>query len=111
MPTAAVERGSRRMDKKILSISSKRQITIPQKFYQMLDFGDEAECVVRGDALVIRPVKVSAGGEFAEQILTELVREGLLSDQGIWFHQNQICVTEHFPGARNVLKKAGLRVR
>ena len=77
MPTAAVERGSRRMDKKILSISSKRQITIPQKFYQMLDFGDEAECVVRGDALVIRPVKVSAGGEFAEQILTELVREGL----------------------------------
>ena len=43
------------MNRKILSISSKRQITIPQKFYQALGFGSEAECVVRGDELVIRP--------------------------------------------------------
>ena len=45
------------------------------------------------------------------EILVELVREGLLSDQRIWFHQNHVCITEDFPGARNVLKKAGLRVR
>lgn len=42
------------MNGKILSISSKRQITIPQKFYQALGFGSEAEYVVRGDELLSR---------------------------------------------------------
>lgn len=69
------------MNRKILSISSKRQITIPQKFYQALGFGDEAECVVRGDELVIRPVKTVSGGEFAEQILAELIAEGLSGEK------------------------------
>ena len=32
MPTAVLERGSRKVDRKVLSISSKRQITIPQRF-------------------------------------------------------------------------------
>ena len=32
MPTAVLERGSRKVDRKVLSISSKRQITIPQKY-------------------------------------------------------------------------------
>ena len=36
MPTAVLERGSRKVDRKVLSISSKRQITIPQKFYQRI---------------------------------------------------------------------------
>ena len=76
MPEAA-ERGVTKMNRKILSISSKRQITIPQKFYQTLGFGDEAECVMRGNELVIRPVKAVSGGEFAEQILAELIAEGL----------------------------------
>ena len=67
----ATKKGGIKMNRKILSISSKRQITIPQKFYQALGFGSEAECVVRGDELVIRPVKPAPGGEFAEQILAE----------------------------------------
>ena len=49
MPTAVMKRRDTKMNRKVLSISSKRQITIPQKFYQSLGFGDEAECVVRGD--------------------------------------------------------------
>ena len=69
MSTALKERGNNKMNRKILSISSKRQITIPQKFYQTLGFGDEAECVMRGNELVIRPIKTVDGGEFAEQIL------------------------------------------
>lgn len=81
MPTAVKERGAVKMNRKILSISSKRQITIPQKFYQALGFGDEAECVVRGDELVIRPVKTVSGGEFAEQILAELIAEGLSGEK------------------------------
>ena len=64
-------------NRKILSISSKRQITIPQKFYSALGFGDEAECFVKGDSLVIRPVTEVSGGEFSEQILEYLIKEGL----------------------------------
>lgn len=77
MPTAVAERGGVKMNRKVLSISSKRQITIPQKFFQTLGFADEAECVLRGDELIIRPVKTTSGGEFAEQILAELIAEGL----------------------------------
>lgn len=76
MPAAIAERGGTKMNRKVLSISSKRQITIPKKFYQTLGFGDEAECVMRGDELIIRPVKTVSGGEFAEQILAELIAEG-----------------------------------
>lgn len=68
-------------DKKRLSISSKRQITIPQKFFTMLGFSDTAECVVRGNELVIRPVKQESGGEFAEQILEELIAEGFSGEE------------------------------
>lgn len=80
MPTTA-KRGGVKLNRKILSISSKRQITIPQTFYQALGFGNEAECVIRGNELVIRPVKTVAGGEFAEQILTELIAEGLSGEE------------------------------
>ena len=81
MSTAVAERGGSKMNRKILSISSKRQITIPQKFYQTLGFGDEAECVMRGSELIIRPVKTVSGGEFAEQILAELILEGLSGEE------------------------------
>ena len=77
MSTALAQKGGSKMERKVLSISSKRQITIPQKFYQLLGFGDEAECVLRGNELIIRPIKTVSGGEFAEQILEELISEGL----------------------------------
>ena len=41
MSTSVIERGNTKMNREILSISSKRQVTIPQKFYQLLGFGDE----------------------------------------------------------------------
>lgn len=81
MPTTVTERGNTKMNRKVLSISSKRQITIPQKFYKSLGFGDEAECVVRGGELIIRPIKTVAGGEFAEQILADLIKEGLSGEK------------------------------
>lgn len=69
------------MDRKIVSISSKRQITIPQKFYNLLGIGKEAECFVRGNELVIRPIKINSDGEFAEQILEDLIKQGLSGDE------------------------------
>ncbi len=64
------------MEMKKVSISAKRQITIPQKFFTMLGFDTKAECIVRGNELIIRPVKTNAGGEFAEQILADLIAQG-----------------------------------
>ena len=77
----AVVKGGAKVDKKIVSISSKRQITIPQKFFSMLGFADEAECIVRGNELVIRPARTNAGGEFAEQILADLIAQGLSGNE------------------------------
>ena len=80
MSTTAAKRGNSVMERKIVSISSKRQITIPQKFYTALGFADEAECIIRGNELIVRPARVQSGGEFAEQILAELIAEGLSGD-------------------------------
>lgn len=77
----STSKGNSVMEKKIVSISSKRQITIPQKFFSMLGFDTEAECMVRGNELVIRPAKQYSGGEFAEMILADLIGEGLSGEE------------------------------
>lgn len=74
-------KGSVPMEMKKVSISAKRQITIPQKFFSMLGFDTEAECMVRGNELVIRPAKTNTGGEFAEQILADLIAQGYSGDE------------------------------
>ena len=81
MVGAAVKRTNIFPERKVIAISSKRQITIPQKIYRLLGFENEAECVFNGNELIIRPVKVNTGGEFAEQILAELVKEGYSGDE------------------------------
>jgi len=63
-----------------VSISSKRQITIPQKFFSKLGFGTEAEILLKDDAIIVRPARKEDSGEFAEQILTELLNEGYSGD-------------------------------
>ena len=75
------KKGDLIMERKIVSISSKRQITIPQKFFEALRFTNEAECVIRGNELVIRPARTNSGGEFAEEILAELIKKGLSGDE------------------------------
>lgn len=66
---------------KKISISAKRQITIPQKYFVMLGFDTEAECMVRGNELVIRPAKTNADGQFAEQILADLIAQGYSGEE------------------------------
>ena len=77
----ALRKGKSSMDIKKIAISAKRQITIPQKFFSMLGFDTEAECLVRGNELVIRPVQTGTGGEFAEQILADLITQGYSGDE------------------------------
>lgn len=80
MSVVTAGKGSPVMEKKRVSISAKRQITIPQKFYTALGFADEAECILRGGELILRPIRVTSGGEFAEQILAELIAEGFTGE-------------------------------
>lgn len=61
---------------KRISITSKRQMTIPQVFFSALGFGNEAECSIQDDALVIKPVKSEMTGEYAELILEDLIKKG-----------------------------------
>lgn len=72
----SVKAGELVLERKKVSISRKRQFTIPTKFFVELGFNNEAECMVRGNELVIRPIKQTSGGEFAEQILADLIKQG-----------------------------------
>lgn len=93
---ATMMKGSVPMEMKRVSISAKRQITIPQKFFTLLGFDTEAECMVRGNELVIRPVKANTGGEFAEQILADLIGQGYSGNE----------LLQHFKQAQNQVRPA-----
>ncbi|MGE5605941.1 MAG: AbrB/MazE/SpoVT family DNA-binding domain-containing protein [Bacteroidota bacterium] len=64
------------MQKRRISVSSKRQITIPLQFYNELGIESEVECFVKDGALVIRPIPEISGGTFAVEILDTLVKQG-----------------------------------
>lgn len=64
----------------------------------------EAECIVRGDKLVIRPIKTIAEGEFTEQILAELIKEGLSGEELLIAFKNRQAQIR--PAAEAMLAKA-----
>ena len=74
-------KGGNPMNRKTIRISEKRQLSIPQKFFEALGFSTEAECILRGNEIVLRPVREQGGGEFAEQILADLIAQGFSGDQ------------------------------
>ena len=75
MANTTIHEGSP-VQKKKIRISEKRQITIPQKFFESLGFSTEAECILRGNELVLRPIREKSGGEFSEEILADLIAQG-----------------------------------
>ncbi len=76
-----MKNGQKPFEKKYIRISSKRQITIPQKYYDALGFEDQAECILNDSAIVIRPVRENVGIDFSEQVLADLVSEGYSGDE------------------------------
>ncbi|MCM1214933.1 MAG: AbrB/MazE/SpoVT family DNA-binding domain-containing protein [Lachnospiraceae bacterium] len=103
--SATMVKGRVPMEMKKVSISAKRQITIPQKFFAMLGFDTEAECMVRGNELVIRPVKTNAGGEFAEQILADLIGQGYSGNELL--QQFKQAHSQVRPAVEEMLDEAG----
>lgn len=90
-------------NRKVIRISSKRQITIPQKFFDQLGFDSAAECIIRNNELIIRPLKES-GGEFAAEILSDLVEQGYSGQELI--KQFKIVQKKIRPGVEEMLEEA-----
>lgn len=64
------------LEKKIITISPKRQITIPQSFFSKLGFERQAECILRNDEIAIRLPKMEDNAELYEYLLEDLIHEG-----------------------------------
>ena len=62
-------------DHKIVRVTSKRQFTIPKKFYDALKLGDRVKCYQEGRKLVIEPAREDEFWDFSSDILKELVSE------------------------------------
>lgn len=64
------------MKPKRISVSLKRQITIPIEYYNKLNIGDEVECLMVDDSIVIKPIKDNSLDEYSEYILKDIIEEG-----------------------------------
>jgi bifunctional DNA-binding transcriptional regulator/antitoxin component of YhaV-PrlF toxin-antitoxin module len=104
METTPIKRITPIMKKRI-SVSPKRQITIPIEFFNKVGIENEVECYVQSDAIVIRPVKDTCG-DFAEQILTDLVREGYSGQELIAKFKTASCQIR--PAVEKLLDEAAL---
>ena len=78
---ATAVKGGSLMERKTIRISEKRQLTIPQKFFELLGFSSQAECILRGNEIVLRTLKEQSGGEFDEQILADQIAQGLSGNE------------------------------
>lgn len=63
------------MEKRRIHISSKRQITIPSKYYKALGLSNEIDCIYANDMLILTPVR-NEDTAFAEEILSDLIKQG-----------------------------------
>jgi bifunctional DNA-binding transcriptional regulator/antitoxin component of YhaV-PrlF toxin-antitoxin module len=68
------------IERKIINVTGKRQVTIPLKFFEKLQFGKEVECYLTNDAVVLRPLSNSDDG-FTMEILKDLVSQGYGGDE------------------------------
>lgn len=92
------------MERKRIRISAKRQITIPQKYFDKLGFEDEAECIVNGNELILRPIRAQSGGEFSEQILSELISQGYGGEELL--KQFKLAQKKIRPAVENLIAEA-----
>jgi|LSQX01.1.fsa_nt_gb bifunctional DNA-binding transcriptional regulator/antitoxin component of YhaV-PrlF toxin-antitoxin module len=60
---------------KVISVSKKRQITIPLEFYDELKLGNEVECLLVGEKIVIQPLRRDTS-DFSVEILKDLLYQG-----------------------------------
>lgn len=64
------------MKVKRISVSEKRQITIPKEYFDALNIGSQIECSMSDNCIIIKPVDESGLDEFSEYILEDIIKEG-----------------------------------
>ena len=64
-----------KVERKIINITGKRQITIPLKFYEQVGFKKEVECYSDGKVLILKPLQ-SNDMDFSVEILKDLIAQG-----------------------------------
>lgn len=62
-------------EKRRIHISTKRQITIPSKYFEAMGLSTEIDCIYANGMLILTPTK-NEGTAFAEEILSDLVGRG-----------------------------------
>ena len=80
MLDTTVEQENTSMEKHRIRISSKRQITIPAKYFDALGLSKEIDCIYANGMLVLTPVK-KEDPAFAEEILSDLIEQGYSGKQ------------------------------
>ncbi|HHV66014.1 MAG TPA: AbrB/MazE/SpoVT family DNA-binding domain-containing protein, partial [Peptococcaceae bacterium] len=75
MSIALNKRNMKEMESKIIKISSKKQITIPQAYFEKIGFSEHAECILRDNELVVRPLRVDSD-DYSDLILEDLIQQG-----------------------------------
>ena len=63
------------MEQRRIRISSKRQITIPSKYYKALNLSNEVNCIFTNNMLILTPPRNDEPA-FAEEILEDLIKQG-----------------------------------
>lgn len=76
-----IEMRKNKMKPKRISVSLKRQITIPIEYYNALNIGDEVECLMVDNSIIIKPVKENSLDEYSEYILKEIIEEGYKNEE------------------------------
>jgi len=75
MLNSRVKQNNPLFEKKRIHISSKRQITIPAKYYEALGLTKELDCIYSNGMLILTPVKKDDLA-FSEEILADLIAQG-----------------------------------
>ncbi|MBP3039949.1 hypothetical protein J9303_10660 [Bacillaceae bacterium Marseille-Q3522] len=61
--------------KKRISVSSKRQISIPKEYFEQLKIRDEVTLELYGNHMILKPIN-EGFDDFSEEILSDLIDEG-----------------------------------
>lgn len=84
------------MKTKKISVSEKRQITIPKEFFDTLNIGKEIECSIANNCIIIKPVVDTSLDEFSEYILRDIIEDGIPNEN----------ILNEFKNRKEKLKKA-----
>jgi len=88
---------------KTISISSKNQITIPNKLIEFLGFGKEAKIRTDGNSLIITPLRED-NFNFSDLLLEDLIMEGYEGKELL--KEFKLRTTKIKPALKEIIKEA-----